>query len=54
MIRCPNCGSTAQVRVVSAEDTSFPASFFVKECECGCGCKFNVVYKVIDTLVKED
>ena len=41
MIRCPNCGSTAQVKVV--DNTTFVWKDIVSvylEYKCGCGCNF--------------
>ena len=41
MIKCPNCGSTAQVREVGYESDEFDNSeywFF----ECGCGTDFRI------------
>lgn len=46
MIKCPNCGSTAQVELVGMYDTIDPQ---VQEIhmQCGCGCHFSG-YVVID------
>ena len=41
MVRCPNCGSTAQVR----ENTPFTTpdgEYITAEYVCGCGCYFDV------------
>ena len=39
MIKCPNCGSTAQVRVRSTVDTYDEKGNHEKiyHCDCGCG-----------------
>ena len=45
MIKCPNCGSTAQVRM--GEPTLSRNKFYiVLPCECGCGCHFDLDYDV--------
>ena len=45
MIKCPNCGSTAQVRM--GEPTlSRNKSYITLPCECGCGCHFDLDYAV--------
>lgn len=45
MIKCPNCGSTAQVRM--GEPTlSSNKSYITLPCECDCGCHFDLVYDV--------
>lgn len=44
MIRCPNCGSTAQVEVCDHYNSRAdnPKTDFI----CGCGCHFEVTYQV--------
>ena len=42
MIRCPNCGSTAQV-VCEWHSTNFYNNFMA-EYTCGCGCIFEVTF----------
>lgn len=46
MLKCPNCGSTAQVEVIWMYDTNNPneQELYMK---CGCGCHFSA-YAVID------
>jgi hypothetical protein len=47
MIKCPNCGSTAQVRM--GEPTlSRNKCYITLPCECGCGCHFDLDYDVED------
>ena len=36
MIKCPNCGSTAQVKLLWTDHYTFSHSIEVWECECGC------------------
>lgn len=38
MIKCPNCGSTAQVKEIGCYDDN---KKFVEKFLCGCGCQFN-------------
>lgn len=42
MIKCPNCGSTAQIKECSSVDTYGAGGQHIKHihCECGCGTKF--------------
>lgn len=44
MIKCPHCGSTAQVEVCDHYNsrTDNPKTDFI----CGCGCHFEVTYQV--------
>lgn len=44
-MKCPNCGSTAQPRVIGIE-----AEGTILICACGCGCKFILE----NTLDKND
>ena len=42
VIKCPNCGSTAQVKERSSVDTYGAGGQHIKHihCECGCGARF--------------
>ena len=50
MIKCPNCGSIAQVKTIKA----LPMFFSIPQrtatektrCKCGCGCRFTFVRTV--------
>lgn len=44
MIRCPNCGSSAQVEVLDHSNNydENPKTDFL----CGCGCHFEITYQV--------
>ena len=44
MIKCPHCGSTAQVKVCDHCNnySDNPKTDFI----CGCGCHFEVTYQV--------
>lgn len=41
MNKCPNCGSTAQVKKIGCSDTR---EHFIERFECGCGCQFDAIY----------
>ena len=45
MIKCPNCGSTAQVRTIKCLGGHFSVPNRTNEmktrCKCGCGCRFT-------------
>ena len=36
MVKCPNCGSTAQVKQVGADYVTYSHSIEVWRCSCGC------------------
>lgn len=44
-IRCPNCGSSAQVKVVW-HDKNFYFSEVVADYTCGCGCNFEATFEL--------
>lgn len=44
MIKCPHCGSTAQVKRIGNTTTSDNKMFFCEVYECGCGCRFEALY----------
>lgn len=41
MIKCPNCGSTAQVRVTKKYWSQISDSEYIHY-QCGCGCVFHI------------
>ena len=41
MIKCPNCGSTAQVKIIKKYWSSLHQSENI-HCQCGCGCIFHI------------
>ena len=45
MIKCPTCGSTAQV-IIGEPTLSRNKVYITLPCECGCGCHFDLDYKV--------
>ena len=50
MNRCPNCGSTAQVRLVW-QDLGLLFQQHCKKFKCGCGCRFVAIYELTDIKV---
>ena len=54
-IKCPNCGSTAQVELVKKEWDDYTATP-MNEYICGCGCRFRLKFSVlsVETLEIEE
>lgn len=50
MIKCPNCGSSAQVTCIWV-DTDLYTSAQYKEYECGCGCHFLATFEHTKTEI---
>ena len=44
MIKCPNCGSAAQIRLV--DSYHYNQKNIAEEYECGCGAKLILHYKL--------
>lgn len=44
-MKCPNCGSTAQVRSTNAPILSDNKLVLYERFSCGCGCLFDIEYK---------
>ena len=40
-VKCPNCGSTAQVKIIKKYWATIPQSENF-HCVCGCGCTFHI------------
>lgn len=52
-IKCPSCGSTAQVELVY-DDRDGYSTKRTDEYICGCGCHFEVTFEVTEVrIVKE-
>ena len=45
MIKCPNCGSTAQVKVEYIPNST--RTVMTERIVCGCGCTITATYKLI-------
>lgn len=55
MIKCPKCGSTAQVKVVWGDPIEEKSTYLYKEYKCGCGCHFIVTFAPKDLdIIKEE
>ena len=48
MVKCPYCGSTAQVKLNGTATLSDNQQYLTLGCSCGCGCEFTVDYYVDD------
>lgn len=46
-IKCPNCGSTAQVKPIDKNVNKSYSIQIVNKYACGCGCEFKVAYEII-------
>ena len=49
-IKCPNCGSTAQIELVWEDRDSYSTTK-TKEYICGCGCRFEVIFEAKTTNI---
>ena len=52
-IKCPKCGSTAQVELVYS-DTSSYWSERIDDYECGCGCHFSAIFHLHELKICGD
>lgn len=52
MIKCPQCGSTAQVEIKGNPFVRCQTEQLGLTCVCGCGCEFNVLYNYSHTEIK--
>ena len=53
MIKCPNCGSSAQVKVESSPKLSDNKQVLTVGLVCGCGCHFNMDHERNDIGIWE-
>ena len=49
-IRCPNCGSSAQIELTYMDHRSYDTQK-TDEYICGCGCHFEVTFEVTEVKV---
>ena len=49
MIKCPKCGSTAQVEFCESYNNNF--STCEKSYVCGCGCEFTITFQAVDVKI---
>lgn len=54
MIKCPKCGSTAQVKVVWGDCVEDLSTYLYKEYKCGCGCHFRLTFAPKDLEIIEE
>ena len=47
MIKCPNCGSSAQVKLNDKAVLSRNGERLSLGAECSCGCQFSLEYEVV-------
>ena len=52
MVKCPNCGSTAQPELVYLDSTSNRTEK-KDDYICGCGCRFTARYLLVETEILE-
>ena len=52
-IKCPNCGSTAQIELTYMDHRSYDTQK-TDEYICGCGCHFEVTFEVIEIRVLKE
>ena len=52
LIKCPNCGSTAQSELVYMDPTSNRKEK-KDDYICGCGCRFTARYLLVETEILE-
>jgi DNA-directed RNA polymerase subunit RPC12/RpoP len=53
-MKCPNCGSSAQVRLVWQDKDLLTRRHYM-EFKCGCGSRFMATYELIDIeVIKND
>ena len=51
MVKCPNCGSTAQVVYDGHDNVYCATEGHTHSYHCGCGCEFEVEYKAVECIV---
>lgn len=50
-VKCPNCGSTAQVEYLGESASSGCYDTFERDYVCGCGCEFVVEFSVKNIFI---
>ena len=53
MVKCPNCGSTAQVEY-KAERFDIYDNTICEMYFCGCGCEFHRIVKVKEIIITKE
>ena len=49
-VKCPHCGSTAQVKLSPTAVLSDNQAYLTLGAECGCGCQFTLDYYVPEPM----
>lgn len=52
-IKCPKCGSAAQIELVWEDHTNYNTKK-IKEYVCGCGCHFEATFTLTETKILEE
>ena len=52
-IKCPKCGSTAQVKLVYSDTNSY-WSARMDDYVCGCGCHFSAIFRLYELKICGD
>ena len=50
MIKCPNCGSTAQIKI-NTPPSVYEVGLVITTHKCGCGCVFERRYKLSEIKI---
>ena len=50
MVRCPHCGSTAQIKLVGTDHPTY--AHCIEIWRCGCGCVVRRTMKVTNQMVE--
>ena len=51
MIKCPNCGSSAQPRLNTPPSVYEKGRLIITTHKCGCGCVFERRYIIVETKI---
>ena len=54
MIKCPNCGSSAQVKQVWSNNYNEYTRNLVNEYTCGCGCQFTMLFVLTNLVIEKE
>lgn len=51
MIKCPNCGSSAQVELVWVDSEMYSNMHYKQYKCCDCGCDFVITFEITDIKI---
>ena len=54
MIKCPNCGSSAQVKQVWSNNYNEYTKNLANEYTCGCGCQFTMLFVLANFVIEKE